>query len=751
MVKKERHSKGLDLLLHRLTGKMAREHLEKQNGNSTVSYKILENIFNGIDEFVYVSDPKTCKLLFINEKMKKSFNLKDNEGIGDYCYKVFRKFDRKCEFCPCDQLDIDPEKTIVWEEHDVNLERDVRHRDCYINWPDGAKVHMQHVIDITEIKRITEEKINSEREAQKLIQRKEQAEETLRMKSVFLADISHEIRTPIHGIIGFSDIALDDNISLNTRNYITKIKESAENLLQTINDILDISKIEAGKADLEKIPFDLDEIIKLCRIIISPRAREKGLSFYCYTEPLDNILLIGDPAKLRQVLINLLSNAVKFTNTGMVKLLSNVTKKTENSITIYFEIKDSGAGMTKEQINSIFLPYEPASENRKFSFGSIGLGLTITRNFIELMGSALKVESSPKVGSKFSFEITFETKEKEYDAGENKKPRPEEKPVFKGDILVCEDNVLNQQVILSHLSRVGLHPVIVQNGRIGVETVKRRMEKNEKPFDLIIMDIRMPEMDGIEATQKIIEAGCTTPIIALTANAMPHDKEDYFAAGMKDCISKPFTSKELWACLFKYLEPVTMLSKKSDDESTEEEEQRMEMIASFIKYNQTTLEDINKALAAGDMQLTHRLVHTLKGVAGMIGMTILAGAAFAIEQSITDGNTKHLDEKMKTLEHEFNAALNELTQAANDYYMKKAHVINSKGNFDKDNVLNLLKTLDSLLETCSFDSLNLVDDLRNIPETEILVEQIENIKFKQARETLTRIRQKMEMENDNGK
>ncbi|MDR1838744.1 MAG: response regulator [Treponema sp.] len=742
MVKKERYSTGLALVLRRLTGKTANGRIEKHTGNYTVSPKILETIFNSIDEFVYVSDPQTCKLLFINEQMKKLFNLKGNEGIGDYCYKVFRKLNKKCEFCPCDQLNKDPDKTIVWEEHDSNIERDIRHRDSYINWPDGTKVHMQHIIDITDIKRITEEKINAEREAQKLIQKKEQAEEALRMKSAFLADISHEIRTPIHGIIGFSDLVLDDNISLNTRNYISKIKTSAENLLQVINDILDISKIEAGKADLEKKPFDIDEILNLCRIIITPKAHEKGLSFYCYTEPLNNILLIGDPVKLRQVLIHLLSNSINYTNTGMVKLLVNITKKTENGITIYFEVKDSGAGMTKEQISSIFQPYEQDNENRKISFGIIGLGLTITRNFIELMGGVLKIESTPGLGSKFSFEITFETKEKPDYTEEIIESKPEEKPVFNGEVLVCEDNVLNQQVILSHLSRVGLRTVVAPNGKIGVDTVKSRMEKNEKPFDLIIMDIRMPEMDGIEAAKKIIEAGCTTPIIALTVNTMAHDKVDYFAAGMKDCISKPFTSKELWTCLFKYLEPVTMISKKSDAESTEEEEQRIEMISTFIKYNQTTLEDINKALAAGGIQQAYRLVHTLKGVAGMIGMTMLANAAFSIEQSLTEGNTEYLNDKMKTLEYELNAALNELTHIANDYYTKKANKKISEGIFNKNSILNLLKTLDSLLETCSFDSLNLLDDLKSIPGTETLIEQIENIKFKQARETLTGVRQK---------
>jgi signal transduction histidine kinase/CheY-like chemotaxis protein len=600
------------------------------------------------------------------------------------------------------------------------------------------------------IKRITEEKLNAEREARELIQKKEQAEETLRIKTAFLANISHEIRTPMYGIIGFSDLALDDNISLNARNYITKIKTSAESLLQIINDILDISKIEAGKVEIEKTPFDISEVIEFCRLVISPKANEKDLKLYCYVEPPEDRLLLGDPAKLRQILFNLLSNAVKFTNTGTIKLLSAVTNKTEDSVTIHFEVKDSGIGMTKEQIDSIFLSFVNADDSTKRKFSGTGLGLTITRIFLELMGSKLKIESTIGLGSIFSFELTFETRKlAASDTGQDTTADTEEKPIFEGEVLVCEDNILNQQVTCDYLSKVGLRAIVAANGRSGVDIVKSRMKKNEKPFVLILMDIYMPEMDGLEAAKRIIDAGCTTPIIALTANAMFNDREAYLSMGIQDCMQKPFVAKELWSCLLKYLKPVGTEPRKKNIVNVEEEEKhRMEMIKTFITRNKTTFGNIKKVLEEGNIKLAHRLVHTLKGAASTIGMTMLADAAFAIEQSLSEGETENLHEKMNTLEHELSAALNELIPIANDYYRSRDQDKTSEKNFDDQKALNFLTTLDSLLESCSFDSLNLVNDLKKIPGTEQLAEQIENIKFKQARETLAGIKKQLAESNN---
>jgi len=718
------------------------ERIEEHMLESKNSLRVLENILNGIDSYIYVTDPKTGELLFVNDRFKTLLNIK-NDCIGKRCYNVLRNQEKRCAFCPCFELDKDPDKIITWEEHNTEQKLDFRHTDCYINWLGGVKVHLRCAIDITDIKIITAEKIKAETEAKELTSEKNRAEETSRMKSVFLASMSHEIRTPMHGIIGFTELALDDNITVKTRNYLSKIKTSAESLLMIINDILDVSKIEAGKMELEKIPFDISEVFKLCRMISSPKANEKGLTLFCYAEPSVGRMLLGDPTRLRQILLNLISNAIKFTNNGMVKILSAITGKTDSTVTMHFEVKDSGIGMTDEQLKKIFQPFTQADDSTTRKYGGTGLGLTITKNFIELMGSILEVESKIGLGSKFSFDITFDTVDTVAELSKiSAAMNINEKPVFEGEILVCEDNELNQIVVKDHLYKVGLKTVIAENGKIAFDIVSNRIEKGEKPFDLIFMDIHMPEMDGLEATKKIKEKGITAPVIALTANIMAYDRESYFNAGMCDCLSKPFTSHDLWACLLKYLKPVNMISLELRTDNTEEEEHRIELISTFVKSNQSTIKDLNNAIEKDDIKLAHRLAHTLKGVSGIVGMDTLAEAAQNVEQMLFKGNVEFINEKIKILKKELDNAFNEFIPQINDY----AAIHKNKNKdiiYDKERSLQLLDKLDSLLEADSFDSLSLVDDLSMIPGTGQLALQIENMKFKQARETLAAVRENL--------
>jgi signal transduction histidine kinase/CheY-like chemotaxis protein len=379
------------------------------------------------------------------------------------------------------------------------------------------------------------------------------AETANHSKSVFLANMSHEIRTPMNSIIGFSELAQDTDISEKTRRYFASIKESAEWLLDIINDILDISKIESGKIVLEKIPFRLTDIFSNCHAAITPKATEKGISLYCYAEHLEK-KLIGDPVRLRQVLVNLLINAVKFTNNGTVKLFASIKEQSEDSVTIAFEVKDSGIGMNSDQIKKIFSPFIQADESVTRRFGGTGLGIPIASNIIQLMGGTLSVESMVGTGTSFNFELTFTSIEDSTAATAKKITFDKlDKPNFSGEVLVCEDNFLNQQVINDHLLRVGLQAVIAENGMEGVMLAYKRHKAGEKPFDLIFMDIHMPVMDGLDAAATIIKRGIETPIIALTANIMPADLKLYKANGMCDTIGKPFTSQELWNCLLKYL------------------------------------------------------------------------------------------------------------------------------------------------------------------------------------------------------
>jgi len=493
------------------------------------------------------------------------------------------------------------------------------------------------------------------------------AEAASQSKSAFIATLSHEIRTPMNSIMGFTELALDGETSLKTRDYLSKIKTNAEWQLQIINDILDVSKAESGRMSLENIPFDMHELFTSCRTIMLPKAIEKGIILYFYVEPSLGRRPLGDPIKLRQVLINLLSNAVKFTNTGMVKLHAVLKKVGDKNITMAFEVKDSGIGMTPEQIDKIFLPYVQAEAGTTRKFGGTGLGLAITKNIVEMMGGKLVVESTAGIGSKFSFEIVFDTIDNtdEEMFGRNIVINELEKPFFSGDVLLCEDTEMNQQVIFEHLARVGIKAVIAENGKAGYEAVKERMDKNADQFDLIFMDIHMPVMDGLEAAAKITELNLGIPIVAMTANIMYNDREIYKKSGMYDCVGKPFTSQELWRCLMKYLTPLSF--GKSDSESDGDKhsadwEYQMKLQQLFVQNNRSKYEEITEALESGDIVKAHRMAHSLKSNAEQIGKIILQKAAADVEHRLKEGKNLVSSDHLKMLKTELDLVLNEFNQ-----------------------------------------------------------------------------------------
>ena len=484
-------------------------------------------------------------------------------------------------------------------------------------------------------------------------------------KSTFLANMSHEIRTPMNSIMGFSELALDGETAPKTRDYLGKIITNAEWLLQIINDILDISKVESGKMELEKIPFDLHSLFSSCRTLILPKASEKGIILHFYTEPSISKKPLGDPTRLRQVLINLLSNAVKFTNSGMIKLQAVVNEVTEKTITIHFEIKDSGIGMSHEQMEKIFEPFTQAESGTTRKYGGTGLGLTISKNIVELMGGKLVVESVQGIGTKFSFDLTFETIEvPAHELSEHKHVLNEiDKPLFDGEILLCEDNGMNQEVRSDHLKRVGLKTTIAENGKVGVEMVADRAENGKKQFDLIFMDIHMPVMDGIEASKKIIELNQNVPIVAMTANVMSSDWDIYKQSGMTDCVGKPFTSQELWRCLLKYIKPVSGGGQKDTDiKKTDYFGSNIKdlHLDAFMESNKNIFAEITEALEKDDIKLAHRLVHNLKSNAAIIEQYDLQKAAADIELRLKEGNDTVTPGQLAALETKLNIVLDKI-------------------------------------------------------------------------------------------
>jgi len=507
----------------------------------------------------------------------------------------------------------------------------------------------------------TEELLRTQEELRKVA---ETAKEALRVKSTFLANMSHEIRTPMNSIMGFSELALDSDISEETKSYFSRIKDSTILLLRVINDILDISKIEAGKMEIECISFCPGNVISNCQTMILPQIDEKGLEFKLHIdESLTTIQLLGDPVRLYQALLNLLSNAVKFTKSGSISLSASILSSDNENAFIRFEVTDSGIGMTEEQITFAFEPFVQVDSDPTRDQDGTGLGLPITKNIIELMGGKLTVESKPDVGSKFRIDIRFMKTDANSlfdDVFGPNVPSDIEKPVFKGEVLVCEDNRMNQQVIREHLMRVGLECAIADNGLIGLKIVMDRMKSGMEPFDLILMDMQMPVMDGFEATARINALGTGTPVVALTANVMTTDIENYKKNGLWDCIGKPFQTWDLWRCLLSLLEPISKtvvdvhLLNKSDMEL------QKKLRKNFPKENHDRIENINSAIIAGDEKRARLLVHTLKSNAGLIMETKLQSMAAEVEKMIEDGNIDGVASLMDGLKAELSVVLDKL-------------------------------------------------------------------------------------------
>jgi len=576
-----------------------------------------------------------------------------------------------------------------------------------------------------------------------------------RAKSEFIANMSHEIRTPMNSIVGFSELALEGETDPKTRTYLERIIENSQWLLQIINDILDISKIEADRLELELVPFDPSELFVQCQTNVAPKAIEKGLELVFYIEPFtDSKLLVGDPVRLRQILINIVSNAIKFTDTGIVKIIASVTNETENSKTIYFEIRDTGIGMSSEQINRIFEPFVQADSGITRKYGGTGLGLSIVNNLLGIMGGELHIESEPGKGSVFSFTLDFEAVELTMSMPERHTLLDiSEKPYFSGEVLVCEDNIMNQMVITEHLSRVGLACTIAENGAIGVELVKNRARDGEPPFDLILMDIHMPVMDGLEAAEKIIalelEMDISTPIVAMTANVMVNDREIYRQRGMEHCIGKPFTSQELWEGLLKYLKPKgwtnrgVNVSVHTDSDADAPNQLHDRLVTLFLRDNRNRFSQISDCLNKGDIRQAHILAHTLKSSAALIKKTRLQDVAAEVESLLSDGEDKTTDIQMLKLRTELRHVLDELESmplAKSDVSAMVAPD-NKAGAHNPKDLRKLLCKLEPLLKNRSTESLDFLDNLRAhaLPGTIKLAEEIESYDFKPALQTLAEL------------
>jgi signal transduction histidine kinase/ActR/RegA family two-component response regulator len=384
-----------------------------------------------------------------------------------------------------------------------------------------------------------------EKKFKAISEKAEMLEHEIKSTELFLASMSHEIRTPLNGIIGMTEVLDEMPLSREQKEYVSIIRESSNNLRVIVNDVLDVSKLNAGKMELESIPFDLFAKIEASVGIFKPKIDEKEITLEIFTDPMIPRQVIGDPTRLSQVIINLVSNALKFTDKdGKINVTSEYIDQENDEVTFKVSVSDSGIGLTKEQQEKIFEAYSQATASTARKSGGTGLGLTISNKIMNAMGSELEVESEEGEGATFFFVITMKVDTQPSIPAEEKEVEVVEKSQNLDDIhvLVAEDNPINQKLIKIVLENFGLNVTLTSNGQ---EAYEARI--NNK-YDLIFMDIQMPVMGGVESTHSILEyekenGEAHIPIIALTANALPGDKEKYISEGMDDYATKPLDVK----------------------------------------------------------------------------------------------------------------------------------------------------------------------------------------------------------------
>jgi signal transduction histidine kinase/AmiR/NasT family two-component response regulator/predicted hydrocarbon binding protein/HPt (histidine-containing phosphotransfer) domain-containing protein len=469
------------------------------------------------------------------------------------------------------------------------------------------------------------------------------AEESAQSKSDFIANMSHELRTPLGAILGFTDLLKKTEISPVQKDYIDAISNSGNSLLSIINDILDLSKLDAGRFIIEQVPFSVPELIHSVQVMFSTKAKEKSLKFKCTVDTAINYQVLGDPMRLTQILINLIGNAIKFTEQGGVYVSCIEENDNHDNVDIRFTIKDTGIGISAEKKETIFERFTQAETHITRKYGGTGLGLAITKQLVALQGGQLTVTSEEGKGSEFSFVIPYSksTMPTSVNNGGAKDLSKHLKFRSIKRVLVIEDNLMNQKLTAIILQNNGFDAAIAENGRKAIDLLQQQQQHPQQPgYDLVLMDIQMPVMDGYRTTQIIRdELHIATPIIAMTAHALAGEKARCLQTGMNDYLSKPFSETELllkMAMWDAYIsrEPELELSTgriKIIDlsflirQTNNNRPFIKEMISIFTQQNPQDLATLQEAIDNANWQLIYKTTHAIRNAVGFFGINHLIG------------------------------------------------------------------------------------------------------------------------------
>jgi len=523
--------KLMSIIVHDITEQKQMENALKQSRKSFMeTSKLLETLFDAVPDIVGIHDTNFT-IISYNKAGYEFLNKPPAEVIGKKCYHLLG-----CETV-CDKC---VTKIVYKTKKPTKIERYEENKGIWLElsgypvFNDKGELYqvIEHIRDITERKKFIEE----------LKTAKEKAEESERLKSAFLANMSHEIRTPMNAILGFAQLLLQENISKqNMQNYIEIITNSGNHLLNIINDIIDISKIDAGQFKIFKSTFNLNSLLfELNSFFGSTIKGKKDIQLIIKhtTEP---VYILSDKTRLNQILINLVGNALKFTEKGFVELDYKIIDGE-----ILFSIKDTGIGMSEEELQFVFDRFRQGDETNKRRFGGTGLGLSISKEFVRLLGGEIFVKSEKNKGTTFYFTIPYE--ENIQTSIRSEKKQVQQKPHLKNKtILIVEDHLYSEQILIELLKFTEAKILTAHDGLEAIQVCKKHPE-----IDLVLMDLQLPRLDGLEATKRIKKFHQDIVIIAQTANAMHEDRDKALAAGCDDYIAKPIDTKKIMKLLNKY-------------------------------------------------------------------------------------------------------------------------------------------------------------------------------------------------------